>query len=363
MDIEQRTAEIAHQLRHTTDLERHGLTPSSIANAVSAGRFIHLRRGWYAPAEFWAQAETPERHLAAVIVASREAERPRVFSHRSAATLLGLPVWSRWVAGETAVQKRLRQERLPATTLAVHAIVPEHGQGVSTPTLVRHRSTLAVEERTVLAGLRHTSPERTLFDLARTEPFVVAFACAERALSRVAWVDRRLELDAWEAWRERLLERTRRYPGVRGARAVRMIAQLADPRSESVLESVSRLRLLQLGFEFEQQMPVPSERGSMLYIDFVFRSLGVFGECDGKYKYTSAELRRGATPAEVVYAEKRRHDWVEGSTGMRGLRWGATDAHTALRLGRRLHAFGMPVPGEPTRAFGPEVAAFLRRLP
>ena len=92
---------------------------------------------------------------------------------------------------------------------------------------------------------------------------------------------------------------------------------------------------------------MPAESGSTLYLDFHFVGLRVFGECDGRSKYTDPILRGSRTAEEVVYAEKRRHDWIVGTTGMRVIRWGAADVRTAARFADRLRAFGVPVPGRP----------------
>lgn len=343
------------QVLRSEDLVRAGMTTRSLAEAVTAGRLIRLRRGWYATATYWKTAAAEGQHLAALIAAHRDTSSRRVFSHRTAATLLQLPVWSSWLEGGSAA--------VPRDPLVVHVTASSSASGASGSPLVRHRSELRSEEIGHIAEFTCTSPERTIFDLARTEPFTVAFACAESVLRGLAWKKRRLDTDEWAAWRERLLERAGRHPRGRGVAAARVIARLADPRSESVLESISRLRLMQLGIDVEQQVPVRAENGGTLHLDFRFAKLAMFGECDGKSKYTDQSLRGQRSAEEVLYAEKRRHDWVTATTGMRGIRWGAADVLTAARLGARLRAFGVPVPGVPSRTDGDEAAAFLRRLP
>ncbi|CAG7622043.1 hypothetical protein ACFPZL_10275 [Leucobacter soli] len=363
MQVEEKLALIAQHLFHAADLARNGYTARDIAAAVESGRFIRMRRGWYLDGGRWEDGEAADRHLAALLAANASAPGARIFSHRSAATLHGLPVWSGWLGAAAGLGSSLPEAAERDRQLAVEVIARGSVSGPSTPRLVRHRCELADADIGVFGGFTCTSPERTIVDLARTEPFAVAFACAEKHLRRIACTGRGVDLEAWAAWRERMLERVRRRPRMRGSVAVRMIAVLAGPESESELESISRLRLLQLGFEAEQQVPVRSETGGSLYLDFVLRGLGLFGECDGRAKYTDPEFRGGRSADQVLYDEKRRHDWVSGSTGWRGIRWGAPDLITVGRFGRRLREFRVPVPGAPTRAYGAEAAAFLRRLP
>lgn len=242
---------------------------------------------------------------------------------------------------------------------AVHITVPTLSHGSESGTTIRHRNVLAANERIALAGFVLTSAERTVFDLARSEPFPIALACADAYVKSAFRVRRRVDQAALQAWRDRMVDRADHMPRGRGMGAVRAIAAIADPLADSPLESVSRLRLLQLGLVPELQVGVPSERGGTYYLDFLFRELGVFGECDGKSKYTNPELRGGNTADEIVYAEKRRHDWIAGSQGLRGVRWGAPDTITAALLGRHLSAQGIRVPGRPTRRYGAQVARFL----
>lgn len=244
----------------------------------------------------------------------------------------------------------------------MHITVPTHAHGSETGTTFRHRNVLAANERVALAGFVLTSAERTVFDLARSEPFPIALACADAYVKRAFIVGRNIDHASLQAWRERMIQRADHMPRGRGMGAVRALAAIANPLADSPLESVSRLRLLQLGIVPELQVGVPSERGGTYFLDFLIRELGVFGECDGKSKYTNAALRAGRTAEEIVYAEKRRHDWIAGSQGLRGIRWGAAEAISAAILEQHLRAQGTHVPGRPTRSYGAQVARFLGGL-
>ncbi|MBK0418330.1 type IV toxin-antitoxin system AbiEi family antitoxin domain-containing protein [Leucobacter sp. CSA1] len=353
MDPGRTRVDIEPHLLTTRQLLRSGMSQRSVTAAVRAERLHRLRPGWYAPASFWAGAKDEELQLAALSAFDRSRRAPAVLSHVSAATLLRFPVWSAW----------LRDGHGPLDPRVVHATVPPSSRGNSPPSVRRHRCALDAVDTMRSAGILCTTPDRTLFDLARSEPFPAALACADAVLRRSVRFGAEVDVDAWRRWREGLLGRAAALPHGRGVRAVRALAHLAHPLSDSPLESMSRLRLLQLGIDVEPQHPVPAESGGTLRLDFLFTGLGIFGECDGKAKYFDPGLLGGRTAEDVVYDEKLRYDWICGVTGMRGVRWGASHAARADRLAGRLRSFDVPVPGYPTRSYGPEIAAFLDRLP
>ena len=363
MDIRKRIARAGEYVSSTVDLARAGGTERQIAAVVGAAPPVRHTLGWYGNAMRGDAAKPEDRHLAALVAAKQSTERTGVFSHRSAATLLDLPVWSDWMVPSR--EKSSVEERGPveaADPLTLHTTTQAPARGSFAPLHVRHRCALDRADVVEIEGFPCTSPERILFDLARTESFEIALACADAWLRRSARVGYEVDERAWESWRMRLLARAGEIPRGHGVVAVRVLAALADPRADSPLESVSRLRLLQLGFEVDPQFRVVSERGTLLHLDFRFRGLNVFGECDGKAKYLDPDLRGERSADEVFAEEKRRHDWVTGTTRMRGVRWGASDVLTAARLGRRLRSFGLTVPARPTLEFGSEAAEFLKRL-
>ena len=141
-----------------------------------------------------------------------------------------------------------------------------------------------------------------------------------------------------------------------------MLAQLADARAESPLETASRLRFQQLGIAVELQVPVPAPDGGLYFVDFLLPELGVWGECDGKSKYVGPDTGGHAT-AETLYAEKRRHDWITGTMNLRGIRWGVREVLTLDRFARHLSAHGIAVPGLPSHEFDAETRSFLARVP
>ena len=359
VDFDESLARARQSVVSTRDLHRAGMTGRGIAAAVRSGSLTRLRTGWFVPASGWEAVKPDARHLAAVVAAQRVAPSRIVFSHRSAATLHRLPVWSRWLADEPGSE----DERWLSETRVVHTTVASGARRVPEPSRVRHRESLSADDIVRVDGFECTSLERTLFDIARSEPFPIALACADEALRREVRCGRLVDRERWAAWRERILGRVRAYAGRPGSRAVRALALLADPRVDSPLESGSRLRFLQVGIEVELQHEVIGADGRRHYLDFWLKHQNLFGECDGKIKYSDVELRHGRSAGDVFFAEKLRQDAVSGAIMMRGVRWAARHVVTGARFAAHLRSLGVEVPGRASHAFGADVASFLDMLP
>lgn len=289
---------------------------------------VRLRRGIYVPTPTWRGFSEEDRHLAKLVAMHEAANTSPVFSHLTAAVVHGLPIYG------------------PLPT-SIHVTGTPASANTSTPQIVRHRSTLHSGDVIDVAGVRCTSLEHTLIDIALTAPAEVALAAIDGHLRREFRVGHHVDWERFFEWRAEMLGRLAARGGARGIRQGRMVFALADPRKDSVLESVSHLQLHRLGFEVELQVPVRSPKHSTYYVDFEFVGLNLFGECDGKDKYVNALLRAGLSAEEVVYREKRRQDWICGTTKKDLIRWGYPDVVTPLALARRLQAFGVAIPRMP----------------
>jgi hypothetical protein len=109
-----------------------------------------------------------------------------------------------------------------------------------------------------------------------------------------------------------------------------MTALLADGRSESPLESLSRLHILRLRLPTpELQVVLASEMGEFIgRSDFYWDEYGVIGEADGAAKYgDSSELPK----------ERTRHGNLE-EAGLVVVRWGWSDLRSFDVVARRLTA-------------------------
>lgn len=324
MKVPERIQIVESALRSTASLYDQGVTPRVVRERVQRKVLVRVARGWFVDGATWAAWYPERRHLAAVIAAHRNAAGAPLFSHYSAAVLLNLPLWS------------FRADR-------VHTA--QAPGNPSNETVWRHRMEVPGAQTGTVAGYRCTTPSRTLADLAGISSAETLLGCADEVLARLARQGRDIDTESWQRWLRQMETLTVSLPSRRrGLGLLRRIVALADPRAESVLESVSRLQLVRLGYEVDLQVAVKSPNGGSYFMDFELLGHRVFGECDGDVKYADPKMRSGRTPEEVVIAEKRRDNWAAGTTGHRLVHWGAQDAGTAERLGRLLQSFHVPVP-------------------
>ncbi|PRI10693.1 hypothetical protein [Leucobacter massiliensis] len=328
-----------HRLRETIAFRAallRGMTENKLRSELRDGSLVRVAAGAYAGAEAWTSLSREDRHLAVAIAADHHARRrPPLFCRVTAAALWGLPLYG---VGYGRVDVLARGRRT----------------GDSSATVRRHLGAHAPEEIVERGGLLCTTLQRTLLDVAR-------FASTEQALPILDAGLRFASAEngaGGEAWAGELGEQLGRLRGQRGVGQARQLLGIADPRSDSVAESLSRLQLHRLGYEVESQVEVPSPSGGAYRVDFELVGLGVFGEVDGRYKYTDEGLLAGREAREVVLAEKAREDWIRGVTGKRVVRWGFQEARTPEALAARLRAFGVPIPGLRRSAHVAESARF-----
>lgn len=313
------------RLRSTDELLSRGFDHDGLAALIRSRSLHRVRQGWYLDAELWTPLTPEERHLVEVVAAHRSADAPPLFSHHAAAVLHRLPLWG------------LR-------TTPVHVIADDYRSGHSTTGVRRHRLTVDPADIVTVGGIRCTSPDRTLADLSRIEPPEMTIGCADAILTLVSQHGRALDRNRADAWRAGMLDRLDGLRGVHGVRNLRRVVELADPRSDSPLESLSRLQLHRLGFDVEPQVPVAGPNGRTYFMDFEFLGLDLFGECDGRMKYTDPGMLAGRDINQFIYEEKRREEWVRERERKGVVRWAASEAATADRLAAHLAGLRVPLP-------------------
>lgn len=298
----------------------------TVRRMLELGEAVPIAQGVYMRAGAWQSLFPGEKLLAKTLGhAKLNASRGWVFTHESAAAIWNLPLWN------------LR-------SLRVHIATSEHSPTRSSAPVMRHLCTLGNDEVIEQSGLRFTSLTRTVVDLALRAPQELAIGVADAGLRLLHPGSRGESSAAAEDWKHEqseMLMLTSR-PGVRNARTV---IAMADPRADSVLESVSRLQLERLGVAYEMQVAVETQRGGTYWIDFEFLEQDVFGEVDGNVKYFDRDMRGHVSAEEVLRAEKTREDDIRGLTGKRIVRWQAEHLTSARKLGDRLARFGVRVPG------------------
>lgn len=166
-------------------------------------------------------------------------------------------------------------------------------------------------------------------------------AAADAGLRAIAWTaPGTYDLVKAETFRESAIEALDFSP--RGRRRGRRVLEFADGRAQRPGESISRIRLDELGFASPSlQVAVDGPRGKTYWLDFGFDEANAWGEFDGKVKYRELADASERSSREIVEAEKQREDWIRGTTGRTMVRWGWEHISDAAALGRRLAAFGV----------------------
>lgn len=307
-------------LHRHEDLLARLASSHELRQRVHEGAFIRVRRGVYADGESWSEARAEERVACRARALQLTSKRRLVFSHETAAALLGMPLYRPDLARS-------------------HVILDSTRPGATSAT-IRHRGEVRDDELCEVDGLLCTGIVRTVADMARRATFEQAVVVADAAL-RARCSRSRATYDTDEAWSfaQEVLACARR--SAHGLSRSERVMGFADGRAELPGESISRIRLHELGFRSPRlQVAVPGP-GTTYYVDFELEEARAFGEFDGRWKYGEDRFLGDRTPAQVLDEEKQREDWIRGTTHRRMARWGWQDLVTAAHLGRRLEAFGI----------------------
>lgn len=302
--------DLRSRLLTTERLLGRGLSSQALSRSVRAGELIRVRPGFYVEGD---ARELPReaRHLLSVLAADSALGSP-VFSHSSAAAVLGLPLWGlplrRVVVSENGAKCRSR-----TTNLTTHRSLP-----------------LQRDDVISIDGLRVTTPALTVVDIATSAGRDAAVSVADAAVNR--------ELLS-EASLERALEQAAGRMGIKQARAA---MAMVDGRSESVAETLSRLTFCDYGLPTpETQANIFDTHGNRIArVDFYWREYGVIGECDGFAKYFdgagSAETRRRL-------AREKDRDAELMALGNRVIHWRWADLEMPQLLAGRVRRVLFPV--------------------
>lgn len=291
---------------------------------VSAPRFIRVRRGVYADADAVAALRPWERY-ALRVHAYALVDPDAALAFESAAVLHGLPLFGE--PRDIHVHDAERTASRRFGDVAVH-------------TSVDSRRTVVID------GITATSLVDTVADLARVLPPAQSLAVVDAATSPVQGGT--LRIDA-------LRDLVARQANGRGRRLTRWVLGAADPRAESVGESISRAVIEWSGFERPDLQAVFRYEGAHDRTDFLFRSARTVGESDGWGKYDFGDPDAAQ---RHLRAEKRREDRLRRH-GHPFARWDLSDAMRVGPLCRALGAASVPLVASPDRA----ALATLRRSP
>jgi predicted transcriptional regulator of viral defense system len=272
------------------ELCKSGSSPAQIRTLTRRGELEHLGRGVYVCA---AQATAARaqglsgEHALQVAAVLALAGPESVASHRSAALIHGLDLLG------------------CRTPLSVDITKPLGGGSKSSRrgTSV-HTASLPPHHVTVRAGIPVTAAARTVVDLARLMPFRAGVVVADSALRGKQVTRHEFEAVIADCARWRSIQQARR------------VVAFSDERSESALESISRVMFAEHGLPApELQVWVGDHEGAIGRADFLWEAYRTIGEADGLGKYSDpsralAQLQRDARLREAGF-EVVHFTWQE----------------------------------------------------
>jgi hypothetical protein len=233
-------------------------------------------------------ADQADHHLLRMAAALAVTSSHAVGSHHSAAVVHGLSLPRRPPTGRIEVTRTPEDRGSRSRRLGIQV----------------HVAALPTQQVTALRGVPLTSVARTVIDLARALPFADGVAVADSALH-----SRKTSRDELNA----VIEQCERWPGLQRARQV---AAFADPRAESVLESIGRAVFHEFGLPPpDLQVWVGDDDEIIGRVDFLWRPHRTIAEADGAIKYTKparalAQLGRDARLRAAGY-EVVHFTWPE----------------------------------------------------
>lgn len=292
---------------------------ASLLTARDAGQLVAVRRGVYLPSASLAEMSAIQRYRALAFAVAHQ--RPHVvFAGFTAAVLLGLPV-----VGE----------------------IPDHVIVLSAGASGRRRNGVVEVVRRTGAqvitsnGSTTTSLVDTLIEVARTCPLLTALTMADAALFRPRFAHGG-PLCTIEELRQAFAAMTP-FPG---SRRVAAVLERATHLAETPLETLSRVRIEELGFPAPalQWSVIRPRSRSLAFLDFAWPEYGVWGEADGDGKYLGNSTRNGdrRSPAMIVRDEKARENEVRVATRWACARWDWADAWKSGPLRDILVEAGLP---------------------
>lgn len=284
---------------------------------AAALEWFRLRRDSYVPATAWNALSDSAKLLVQMHVVAMSSPVDRVNSHCSAATAQGIPIIG----------------PLPAH---VELTVPDNRTGRAAG-VVRHRSQNC-PEGVLHNGILVTPPARTAVDLARVRSLASGVAALDHVLHHKM------------ASREELIREQEAIPKRgRGRQRARLAIALADGAAESAGESLSRIRLYELGYPKPTlQHEFYDDRGSFVgRTDMYWRQHKTVGEFDGRMKYRVEEAGDPEEAGRILWREKQREDALR-RLDLTVARWVWDDAIRPDRLRAVLTAYGLRPEADPS---------------
>ena len=270
-----------HEHRKRPHLLRTDTPDRSVARALQrghrSGELVLLRAGVFIRRSEWEALDDPGRHLARARAVAPDLEPSSAFSHVTAAVAHGWPV-----IGSLPERVHVTDDLRPRTA---------HRAG-----LVRHAGPVPELDPVRLDGVHVTAPLPTAMSLIRSLPVHIAAVAVDAGLR-----DGGFGVDDLVA--------SLPAAGERGSARGPVVIAALDRRHESVGESFTAIRLVELGAPtVVPQHEFVGSGGRPDRVDFWLPDVGVVIEFDGKQKYVDPTMIGTSDPAEVLWREKVRED-------------------------------------------------------
>lgn len=305
-----------------------GRSRKALSRAFSAGDLVRVRHGFYVDTTTWLGATAAERFTTIVKAVAVRLHQP-IFTGVTALILHGLPV-AHTPATVDVVTTSASRSGLQTTMPGYHDAHLRHAGELPyihrTRNAYRDRLPQTAEPQFPALGtaLRTVGLKEDLTSLLCGMDFSDALMVADSLLSgqnpnSIRWT--RLELE----------QVIREASAAQGSHLTHLLRHATD-LSESPGESLSRARMIELGFALPRlQATLTGANGVDYRVDFWWEELGLIGESDGWAKYSL----HGAAPEESIRREKRREDALR-ERGYRFLRWDWADAVDPQRFAELL---------------------------
>jgi hypothetical protein len=253
-----------------------GLSPGEIRRLLTSGELVLVCRGVYALGEVWRGLDE------------------RTGQHRLRTRACLLTMRREWVVSHDSSALEQELEILLAPDPHVHITRPGYTGAWTKNGVKHHLARFATDQVVDVGDLRVLDLARTAVDIAREhgQPYgeIACDAVMRRGVTRAQLEAAVAPMTYWS-----------------GVRRTRAAIDFADPRAESLVETMGRMLVERLGLGgVDLQFPFRVEDGRVLWGDIrVGRHLF---ECDGRVKYVSTAVGGLATRPveEVVWEEKKR---------------------------------------------------------
>ncbi|WP_191089752.1 hypothetical protein [Nesterenkonia ebinurensis] len=316
---------------------------NTLAREVNRGRLVRLRRGVYFPAQEWFSAYPSERFELATAATAAQRDAP-VFCRGTALSVHRIPLLNTPSAVQIRGRDRHQARKAPQpsmtgklTSAAFLRAAQQQGElsGTDLNALaLRGFGTHCVSPTDIPQGIPPQEVE-LLGQRAFVEPLTLAVA---DTVPHLPFADAVVILDAalrTDVTRSDLVSTVELCTRTKAQRfAWQKALDFADPRSESVGESLSRVRIAELGFEVPELQHTIHVDAATYRLDCWWEKAGIVGEFDGWQKYQS-----GGSAA--LREEKVREDAIRSTVGA-VVRWYWEDLQNPQRLLKKLLRAGVP---------------------